>query len=85
MSKKRTPLDVNQRIALEHSFANNAGLTKDRVKNLSETLGLREQTVWMWFLNKRQSSKKRSLELPLSKQNFEQHMFVFFSSMSTCS
>ena len=84
MSRKRTPIDVNQRIVLEHIFANNAGLTKDRVKHLSQTLGLREQTVWIWFLNKRQSSTKRSLELPLSKQKFEQHMFVFSTNTSTC-
>ena len=85
MSRKRTPLDVNQRITLEQCYANNAGLTKDRVKNLSQKLGLRERTVWIWFLNKKQSSKKKSLELPLSKGKFEQHIFVFSTSMSTCS
>ena len=58
MSRKRPRLHIHQWIALEQSFANNAGLTKDRVMNVSQTLGLHEQTVWNCFLKKRQSSSK---------------------------
>ena len=67
-SKKRTFIDDSQRSVLKHSFANNAYVTKETSKNLSQQLGLSEKTVSYWFVNRRRLLKKGLLKQPSSKR-----------------
>lgn len=58
--RPRTHLTCSQRDALQLCFAQNSYLTRTRRRELSEETGLREETVSVWFQNRRRQEKKKT-------------------------
>ena len=59
--KARTGFNDSQRSVLQQCFANNAYLTKETLKNISQLTGLSARSVSTWFFNKRKLSRKEIL------------------------
>ncbi|XP_063687837.1 homeobox protein ceh-13-like [Bolinopsis microptera] len=62
--RTRTNLTSEQKGTLQLVFSETVYLTKSRRRLLSEETGLKEETISVWFQNRRRMEKKRSANIP---------------------
>ena len=62
--RTRTNLTSEQKDTLQLVFSESVYLTKSRKRLLSEETGLKEETISVWFQNRRRMEKKRSANIP---------------------
>ncbi|XP_073781156.1 POU domain, class 2, transcription factor 2 isoform X23 [Danio rerio] len=56
--KKRTSIETNVRVALEHSFLANQKPTSEEILLISEKLNMEKEVIRVWFCNRRQKEKR---------------------------
>ncbi|XP_016387776.1 POU domain, class 2, transcription factor 2-like [Sinocyclocheilus rhinocerous] len=56
--KKRTSIETNVRIALEHSFITNQKPTSEEILLIAEKLSMQKEVIRVWFCNRRQKEKR---------------------------
>ncbi|XP_026875247.1 POU domain, class 2, transcription factor 2 isoform X4 [Electrophorus electricus] len=56
--KKRTSIETNVRVALEHSFCTNQKPTSEEILLIAEQLNMEKEVIRVWFCNRRQKEKR---------------------------
>ncbi|XP_059363652.1 POU domain, class 2, transcription factor 2-like isoform X3 [Carassius carassius] len=56
--KKRTSIETNIRVALEHSFITNQKPTSEEILLIAEKLSMEKEVIRVWFCNRRQKEKR---------------------------
>ncbi|XP_052474781.1 POU domain, class 2, transcription factor 2 isoform X9 [Carassius gibelio] len=56
--KKRTSIETNIRVALEHSFITNQKPTSEEILLIAEKLNMEKEVIRVWFCNRRQKEKR---------------------------
>ncbi|KAJ8389454.1 hypothetical protein AAFF_G00119920 [Aldrovandia affinis] len=69
--KKRTSIETNIRVALEHNFIANQKPTSEEILHLAGQLSMEKEVIRVWFCNRRQKEKRinpSSVTPPLPSQ-----------------
>ncbi|XP_077432690.1 POU domain, class 2, transcription factor 2 isoform X2 [Vanacampus margaritifer] len=56
--KKRTSIETNVRVALEHAFLTNQKPTSEEILLIAEQLNMEKEVIRVWFCNRRQKEKR---------------------------
>ena len=69
LDKHQQCLNDNQRSVLKECFAKNPYPKQDKIRKLSDALGVDKRKVYNWFTNERNRLKKNKIPLPAQSKS----------------